>query len=351
MIDFPSNPTAGQIFQAAGLTFIWDGVKWKAIAPLPSNNIGRNILHNSRFAINQRGFGPFTTAVYTSDRWTNAFSTTGGSSSVTVGANPAGTAASAFGDENCEYIWANTHTAGTGANDFTIMSQPIEDVRRLSGKTVNLSFWAWCTSGSPKVGIELTQQFGTGGTPSGGVAGIGTPQTVTLQANTPVRFSVPINIPSAAGKTFGSTIGTDYTQVNLWLSAGSTYAARSSNIGFQSNTFYFWGMQLELGNAASPLEKLDPRLDQAACMRFFQGYYPIMLSGYADQAGRLLYSGVPLAVPMRTTPTITFSNTTYLNASALQNWATSANVLAYSITATAAGYFYGYGTVGLSADF
>ena len=35
MIDFPSSPTVGQQFTAAGVTWTWDGVKWTSPVAAP----------------------------------------------------------------------------------------------------------------------------------------------------------------------------------------------------------------------------------------------------------------------------------------------------------------------------
>src|SRR5678810_1043983 len=92
MFDFPNSPTIGQqVIEPNGAAVQWDGTKWASVAgqvnsvsPL-YNNVGRNLIHNSMFNVNQRGLGSWTTSgVYTSDRWYMGFS--GGTYTASVGA-------------------------------------------------------------------------------------------------------------------------------------------------------------------------------------------------------------------------------------------------------------------------
>jgi hypothetical protein len=222
--------------------------------------------------------------------------------------------AAVFNDEAAQYNWQATHTAGTGAGDNFILRQYMENVRRFSGKTMTLSFWAWCASGTPKVCAEFAQQFGTGGSPSVGVTGIGmTPITIST---TPTRYSVTFTMPSVAGKTFGTTAGSDFIEMNLWMSAGSTYSAsRAGGIGFQSGTFLFWGIQLEIGSTMTPLEKVDPGEDLRRCQRFYQ-IGDDWFFAYAQTGATMGYMQ-SLPVAMRATPTIVLSGQGYINASGL----------------------------------
>ena len=109
-----------------------------AVAPA-LHNVGRNLLHNPLFNIAQRGAGPFTTNVFTLDRW--AISVVSDTVSVIQfaidDANRAG-----IGDEAATYILGNAFTGNAGGTAFNAIFQPIENVRRLSNKTVTLSFYA-----------------------------------------------------------------------------------------------------------------------------------------------------------------------------------------------------------------
>jgi hypothetical protein len=301
-LDFPASPTVGQTFTGglANAAWTWDGTKWAAgTNPGFTNNAGRNALHNPGFNVQQRGPGPWASGM-TADRWLLQGATTGGSVLGQVSPMTASTAA-AFSDEYAKFNFGATITAGTGAGDAVGLQQNIEDVRRLSGKTVTLSFWAWCNSGTPKVAPELAQVFGSGGSPSAFVSVPGGAITINT---TPTRYSVTLTLPSVSAKIIGTTAGTDYTALTIWLSVGTNNASRASGIGQQSGTFLFWGMQLEVGAQATPLEKPDPQQDLAKCQRFYQTAH-FGIRGYYPSAEYLIYN-VVFPVTMRVAPTITW---------------------------------------------
>jgi hypothetical protein len=175
-------------------------------------------------------------------------------------------------------------------------------VRRLAGKTITVSFWANVAAGSWKVGIGMRQSFGSGGSPS---AVVDVPATAITLTTTQARYSVTIAMPSIAGKTLGTTVGTDFTRMGLYLSAGANTNAQAGGIGVQSGTFVFWGVQLEIGSVATPLEKLDPRIDLANCQRFYAANVsPITFS--FNSWGVSAFQSIPVffPVPLRASPTV-----------------------------------------------
>ena len=72
MLDFPTSPTLGQQFTAAGVTWTWDGAKWlpSGLAPTVVPGINDNRIINGDMRIDQRNNGASGTASgYTVDRW------------------------------------------------------------------------------------------------------------------------------------------------------------------------------------------------------------------------------------------------------------------------------------------
>jgi hypothetical protein len=375
MFDFPSPPTANQIVAAPnGAQFQWDGTKWgnyplptqmapanapvftgdaRAVTPAPGDadtsiattafvaastatalhDVGRNLLHNPLMAIAQRGTGVFNTnAGYTVDRWKLDFSldtVTSNQGQYNDGNR------TAIGDEAANYYLAVAVTGNAGATAFTLLSQPIEDVRRLAGKTITVSFWANVAAGSWKVGIGMRQSFGSGGSPS---AVVDVPATAITLTTTQARYSVTIAMPSIAGKTLGTTVGTDFTRMGLYLSAGANTNAQAGGIGVQSGTFVIWGVQLELGPTATPLEKPDPELQLRQCQRFYCTGLAAASSSAAG-AGQGAYSGVTLPVTMRAAPTIAFSAPTFSNSNTTSTSAIVASAFIFLTNAVGAGIF------------
>jgi hypothetical protein len=305
-------------------------------------NVGRNLVHNGLFNVAQRGAGPFTAGGYTLDRWDHLVTTD--TTSITWGT--LGDAQRAqIGDEAATHSYVNVYTGNAAAGAFNLATQRLENVRRLGGKTVTVSFWAAAASGTPSLGISIDQFFGTGGSPSATVFGNGV--AVPISA-TYTHYSATFSVPSTVGKTLG-TNGDDWSGLNFWFSSGTNNATRAGNIGVQSGTIQLWGVQLEVGNAASPLEKLDSYLQAQQCMRFYelQNFY---MGGGATAAGLGYGFTMPYVVPKRGLPTITLSNVTITNlTSTAVSTDGATNVQVYGISVAAGGYLY-EGTFAASAD-
>ena len=237
-------------------------------APLAAlDNTGRNLMHNSMFRVQQRGAGPWTAAgSWTADRHSLQLSTSTASVTIVTLADADRTA---IGDEAARYALQCVGSGTAGAGDYIICDQhDIEGVQRISGKTVSVSFWAKATSGTPKVGLSLSQVFGSGGSPSANVTAIGS-QSFTLSTAWARYTSTAIAVPTSIGKTFGTTAGTDYTCVQFWQSSGATNNAAAGGIGVQSYTAQLWGEQLEVASVATQLDKPDLAGDLENCQRFF----------------------------------------------------------------------------------
>jgi hypothetical protein len=308
-----------------------------------NSNNGRNWLDNSEFVISQRGTGPWSANnAYTLDRWVILNVHTNGSAGVAQNTLTDAQRA-AIGDEEATVGLAYTFTGGTGAGDYDIIAQRIEGVQRLSNKIVTVSFWAAASSGTPKIGVSIDQWFGTGGSPSAAVAGVG--QSINL-TTTYTRYSFTFTLSSTNGKTFG-TNGDSYHQLNFWFSCGTTNATRAGSIGVQSGSIGIWGVQLEIGTKMTSLEKLNYQIMLARCQRLYQAGV-FKLYGYQG-AGGAADTTTPLPVVMRTQPSITPTITTQNNATASVNpfGAGSIEVLAI-ITAT--GAFGIQGTYAASAE-
>jgi len=305
------------------------------------NNVGRNVLHNAMFNIQQRGQGPWTVnGNYTVDRWQLGFN--GDTDSITIG-TATDALRTAVGDEAIAFYLTNNFTGVSAAGNFSLLQQPIEQVRRLGGKPVTISFWAACGAGTLRLGVGLTQIFGTGGSPSAPVDATG--QSVTV-STTWTRYSVTINLPSTSGRTVG-TSGNDATILRLYYSAGSNFNAASGSVGVQSGAISLWGIQIELGSVMTQLEKLDPVLQLEQCQRFYQVGN---LAFYAGATGNFAWGAFqPFIVQFRATPTITPNFTTQTNCSGSISNQSGYGFMA-QMTSTAAGQAFLIGAYNASAD-
>ena len=295
--------TTGQVLSKTSATDM--DFTWVAQTSIPDSygfTAGKNKIINGDFAINQRGFTSTTTSnTYGFDRFVFTYSdgtSTHSAQTFTPGSAPVS------GYEAANYCRTVT-TGQTLASAFTTISQRIENVRTLAGQTVTVSFWAKAGSGTPKIGVELAQNFGTGGSPSAQVNTLA--GTVTLSTSW-VRYSATVALPSISGKTIGSTTP---GQVNatLWISAGSDFNARTGSIGIQSNTFDIWGLQVEAGSSATSFQTATGTIqgELAACQRYYWrnttgANYGYFTTGYADSTTTSRFY-IQFPVTMRTIPT------------------------------------------------
>jgi hypothetical protein len=281
------------------------------------NNVGRNRLHNGLFNVQQRGVGPWNTnATLTLDRWEMYLSLDAfGIQSVTF----ADAQRAAIGDEAAVTGMQANVTGNAGAGAFSFVGQKIESMRRLAGKTVTVSLWAYATAGTPKIGVGLMQYTGTGGSPSAPQAINAIPLTLST---TPTRYSATFAVPSSAGLTLG-TNGDDATWPKIFFSSGATNNAAAGGIGVQSGTFVLWGVQLEVGSVATPLEKLDPQVDLTNCQHFYATDH--VKSYGAAASGAALVVPITLPTAMRALPTCT------------GNWITNPGITSPTVTGLSGG--------------
>lgn len=200
----------------------------------------------------------------------------------------------------------------SGANNASsvVKVQGIENVALLAGKTVTLSFWAKADS-NKNIAIEFAQVFGTGGTPSTTVVGIGS-QKVSL-TSTWQKKSITVTIPSISGKTIGSDgLHTSYTAFNIWMDAGSNFNSRTGNLGQQSGTFDIAQVQLEEGSVATPFEHMNVASELARCQRYYEiANGELALNGFMNSAGWTanIFTRFQFKVTKRAIPSITVTAT------------------------------------------
>jgi hypothetical protein len=276
---------------------VYDGTQWNGLAAS-----GGNAIINGAFEINQRGLTSSTANnAYGFDRWQTTQSggtVTTSSQAFTLGSAPVA------GFEAANFV--RVVTAGhSGSGDYAALFQPIESVRSFANQTVTISFYAKANSGTPKIGIELNQNFGTGGSPSSAVS---VPLSAVTISTAWTRYTATVAVPSISGKTIG-TANDSKLNLFLWVSAGSTFASRASSIGVQNNTFDIWGVQLEAGPTANVFRRNATSLqgELAACQRYYwrsnsPGSFGIpAISGHATSTtAAIIFAQLP--VSMRVAP-------------------------------------------------
>lgn len=259
----------------------------------------RNKLINGGFDIWQRATSQTSNGYGSDDRWQN-----GNVGSTKTASQQTFTAGQTDVPGNPRF-WARTVvTSSAGSGNYVAKTQPIENVATLSGQTATLSFWAKADA-SKNIAIEFSQYFGSGGSPSAQVSGIGV--TTFALTTSWQRFVTTINIPSIAGKTLGTA--NDHSLVlNIWFDAGSTFNSRTNSLGQQSGTFDIANVQLEAGDQPTPFEQRPIGTELALCQRYCNLLGPISQQEVARMCvytSGAMFFAVAMPVTMRAQPTIT----------------------------------------------
>lgn len=262
-----------------------------------------NYLINGNYDVWQRGTYPWTagtslapaaTGRYLADRWLAAAAGSTISPSrqefskgqTTVPGNP-------------DYFHRNIVASVAGNLNGAYLAQRIEGVGRFSDVDVAWSFWAKADA-TRTVAVEFEQVFGSGGSPSNEVAGIGV-QKITLTSQWQ-QFTGTVRIPTVDGKVFGTDPNSTYLGMYIWLDAGSDYAWKTGAMGQQSGTFDFARMQLNLSTVPLAWQIREYGTELNLCKRYFETGNHRSFVVVKNVAG--VYPSKSFSVEKRTTPTV-----------------------------------------------
>ena len=105
----------------------------------------------------------------------------------------------------------------------------------------------------------------------------------------------------------------------------------------QSGTIQIWGVQLEVGTAMTPLEKIGPVDEVSQCQRYLE-LGAAMAHGNASIATQAIYGNINFNVAKRVTPAIFLGTLNYANANNATAQFTSAAGWILAANSIAAGY-------------
>lgn len=274
-----------------------------------------NLFINGNFDVWQRGTGPFTGG-YGPDRWIQ------GLSGATAGH---GIATFTIGQTDVPNGPTNYHqtyiSASSGSSDAVNLQQRLEGVKRYAGRTLTLTFWS--KSSTNNLYIEWRQNFGSGGSTEvdGTVSG-----TKFAAGSVWTKHTFSFTLPSIAGKTQGSA---PFTNIIIWMSAGSTFDARTDSLGNQTGYFDFAQAKLEFGPVATPFIPADFAWELNQCKRFYETGSDTYSGDCTATA--TYYSAIKYMVPKRGTPTVVLTATSQ-NAFSASRGQTSVGTLGYFIS-------------------
>lgn len=243
-------------------TIVCTGTAFIAMASLPVNL--PNAIINGNFDVWQRGTSQTSGGYGSDDRWYNNH---GGSTK--VHSRQAHTLGQSAVPGNPQFFSRTVVTSVANAANFVVKVQNIEGVGTFSGQTITVTFWAKADA-SRNIAIEMVQNFGTGGSPSAPVTGLGS-QLKALTTSF-AKYQAVISLPSVSGKTLGSN-GNDYLQFAFWFDAGSNYNLRTASLGQQSGTFDISHVSIVLGDASGEADPFETRRlaeEQTICYRYYE---------------------------------------------------------------------------------
>ena len=249
-----------------------------------------DMIINGGFNIWQRGTSQTSSGYGSDDRWQNE-----SAGSTKTHSRQAFAVGQTEVPNNPTYFsrTAVTSVAGGHCNKY----QHIEDVTKLSGKTVTLSFWAKADA-AKKLCVEFLQNFGTGG--STYIPGI-SPTTFNLTTAWK-RYTVTITFPSVSGKTIGPN---NSSMVNFWFDASTAYDGRTNSIGQQSGTFDIANVTMVEGKMAREWQPENLTTLMAKCKRYYQTL-GFGLTGIAYTTSSIFFNS--LFEEMRGVPTASVDN-------------------------------------------
>ena len=333
MPAFPpkTNYAAGDVLTAAQMNDVGNALSAYQFT------VGKNKIINGDFYWNQRNFTSSTTNnAYGFDRW--KFNGVDGTVTYSAQTFTLGTApVSGYESTNFARIASTGQTLATARSTLV---QNIESVRTLAGQNVVVSFWAKAASGTPKIAVELQQNFGSGGSPSADNNKYLGQVTISTTWN---RYSLTTTLDGLTGKTLG-TAG-DNLSLQLWTSAGSNFNTRTGSLGIQTATIDFWGVQVEAGSTATPFTTASGSIggELELCQRYYfekggdtvYEYHAVCQAINTTTA----YGVVYLPVTMRTAPSIALSaaNNFLLLNSAGTGSATASNIQSTTQSKTSLG--------------
>ena len=266
------------------------------VAALEQTSGRRNFLYNGAMQVWQRSTSGTTTGAdnyKTMDRWRNRVGTIG--QSATYSRQSAGLT----GFQYCARIQRPSGGTDTGRINL-IQSLETVDVIPMAGRTVTLSFYARKGANFSGASDNMLAYLVTGtGTDVywATLASTGNPiinGTTSTLTSSWQRFTITASVPSNAESLF------------LDLSYDPTGTAGVDDY------FEITGVQLELGDKATPFEHRSFGEELALCQRYYfkppEHYYSTLAYGVLIDANTFLRASMSIPVTMRATPSVTYSS-------------------------------------------
>ncbi|EPJ6835914.1 hypothetical protein [Stenotrophomonas sp. S4] len=268
-----------------------------AVDGLDGRMAGRNCLINGDFRLWQRGavFPASVGTRYIADRWqANAIGTKVAATREDV---PAGGGQAGRLLAGSRHLLRLDVQSVAGAGHMALVQQRIEDVRSLAGRTVTISFKARSSVDDFRIGVELQQSYGTGGSTARDSIG------ASVVLDTLWRWhQVTVEVPGLAGKTLGPD---SYLQLSFWLDAGADFGGRAFAAGQKSGSVQLAEVQIEEGDTATDFDRRPEALELLLCQRYYETVDVNRILGITYTANGDTRACIPFKVRKRVAPRVT----------------------------------------------
>ena len=245
----------------------------------------KNAIINGNFDLWERGTSSGDMGYHTADRWRNSRS--GDTATFSRGTFTPGQTDVPGNPEY--YMEIDVVGNSSDSSYYSVLQQRIKDAAKFSGEEVTVDFWGRVTSGTADIATEVEQTFG-GSSPNYGQCLSKHELTTTWQ-----RLDITDTLLDVTGETFGAD---HTTRLNLWLSSGTDYDARSSTIGKQSATFQIAQVQMKPVGSVTTFRKQALAEIRRECSRYFQKL--------TVSIGNIFRTAA--LIDMRTIPTVTVTD-------------------------------------------
>ena len=283
---------------------------------------GRNLIINGAMQVAQRGTSSTSTGYQTVDRFSV---TSGNTDELAFTQSQSTTVPSGQGFSNSLKIEVTTAETTLASNEFFRFQHKVEaqNLQQLaygtsSAKSITLSFWVR-SSLTGKYSILVFQEDATrSNTPSFTISAADTweKKTITLDGDTGGTINndngtgLLLNFILAAGTDYA---GTPHTGWGAYTTTDDFAHDDQVNFIAQTGTFYITGIQLEVGETATPFEHRSYGDELARCQRYL--YMLDATSSAGDENTPVFREGATAAqltyylpTNLRATPSIVGSN-------------------------------------------
>jgi hypothetical protein len=205
------------------------------------------------------------------------------------------------------------HSQTTAATDNPFIQQKLESARKYAGQSATFSVCLTGGAALTVVGVNVVQNFGTGGSPSATVT-TNVPVTWAV-TTTEQRFSVRLDIPSVNGKTFGTQF-TDTLSIQLVLPTGQTFVLSAGQFQIEPSSATSSSNTTGTGGSPSAFNYLGYPQEQVRTRRYVAYFTAtgVISLGIAASTAFAYGPSQKFPVTMLKVPTITVTGVQYQDA-------------------------------------